>query len=94
MTSDKSQISNLKSQIPKRVWRFLAQTNVAAALIAVVLLLAVLGSCFPQLSSSVAADPERLARWEAAVRARYGALTDLLTASGAFFAASAPRPSW
>ena len=84
MTNDKSLISNLKSQIPKRVYRFLARMDVTAVLIAVVLLLAVLGSCFPQLSSSVAADPERLAPWEAAVRARYGALTDLLSASGAF----------
>jgi cytochrome c biogenesis protein len=57
---------------------------VAAVLIAVILLLATLGSFFPQLSSSVAADPERLATWEAAVRARYGALTNLLSASGAF----------
>ena len=77
MTSD-------KSKIPKRVYRFLSRLNVAAVLIAIVLLLAVLGSFFPQLSSSVAADPERLAPWEAAVRARYGALTDLLSASGAF----------
>ncbi len=66
------------------MWRFLAQTNVAAVLIAVVLLLAVLGSWFPQLPPTIAADPERLARWEAAVRARYGVLTDLLVASGAF----------
>jgi cytochrome c biogenesis protein ResB len=84
MTNDKSEIQNPKSQIARRAYRFLAQTNVAAVLIAVVLLLAALGSCFPQLTPTVAADPERLARWEAAVRARYGALTDLLTASGAF----------
>ena len=84
MTNDKSEIPNPKSQILKRAYRFLAQTNVAAALIAVVLLLAVLGSCFPQLPPTIAADPERLARWEAAVRTRYGALTGLLLASGAF----------
>ena len=58
--------------------------DVAAILIVVVLLLAALGSCFPQLPSSVAADPERLAQWEAGIRAKYGVLTDLLTASGAF----------
>ena len=84
MTSEKSQIPNPKSQILKRAYRFLSQTNVAAALIAVVLLLAVLGSWFPQLPPTIATDPERLARWEAAVRARYGPLTDLLAASGAF----------
>ena len=84
MTNPKSEIRNPKPQILKRAWRLLARTNVAAVLIAVVLLLAVLGSFFPQLPSSVAADPERLAPWEAAVRARYGTLTDFLSASGAF----------
>jgi len=84
MTSDKSEIRNPKPQILKRVYCFLARMDVAAILIAIVLLLAVLGSFFPQLSSSVAADPERLAQWEAAVRAKYGALTDLLVASEAF----------
>jgi len=57
---------------------------VAAVIIVIVLLIAALGSCFPQLSSSVAADSERLARWEAVVRARYGALADLLATGGAF----------
>ncbi|MDY6876299.1 MAG: cytochrome c biogenesis protein ResB [Chloroflexota bacterium] len=84
MTNNKSQISNLKSQIPRRIYHFLSRTNVAAVLIAIVLLLAVLGSCLPQLTPTIEADPERLARWEAAVRARYGALTDLLIASEAF----------
>ncbi len=84
MTSDKSEIPNPKSRIPRRVYRFLARMDVAAVLIAIVLLLAVLGSFFPQLPPTIAADPERLARWETAVRARYGALTDLLSASGAF----------
>ena len=77
MTSD-------KSPTPKWIWRFFARLNVTAVLIAVVLLLAVLGSFFPQLPPTIATDPERLARWEAAVRARYGALTNLLAVSGAF----------
>ncbi len=84
MTNLNSQTLNPQSQIPRRVWRFLARVDVAAVLIVAVLLLAALGSCFPQLSSSVADDPERLAHWETGVRARYGALTDLLRASGAF----------
>jgi cytochrome c biogenesis protein len=84
MTSDKSQTPNPKSQIAKRAWRFAGRVDVAAVLIVIVLLIAALGSCFPQLSSSVAADPERLARWEAVVCTKYGALTDLLAASGAF----------
>jgi cytochrome c biogenesis protein len=63
---------------------FLGRMDVAAILIVAVLLLAALGSCFPQLSSEVAADPGRLAEWEAGVRARYGRLTGLLATSGAF----------
>jgi cytochrome c biogenesis protein ResB len=70
--------------ILKRAYRSLARVDVAALLILVVLLVAVLGSFFPQLSLSVAADPERLARWEAVLRARDGTLADLLAASGAF----------
>jgi cytochrome c biogenesis protein len=58
--------------------------DVAAVLILVVLLLAALGSCFPQLSPSVASDPARMAQWEAGVRARYGGMTDGLVAGGAF----------
>nr|HID13294.1 hypothetical protein [Anaerolineae bacterium] len=77
-------VSSMGRNIPKRIYRFLGRMDVAAILIVVVLLLAALGSCFPQLPSSVAADPERLAQWEAGIRAKYGVLTDLLTASGAF----------
>lgn len=68
----------------KRTWHFLARLNVASVLIAVTLSSVALGSCFPQLSTSVAADAERLARWEMAVRARYGDLTDALAVGGAF----------
>jgi cytochrome c biogenesis protein ResB len=68
----------------KQVWRFLTRLNVAGVIILVVLSLAALGSCFPQLSPSVAVDAERLASWEAGVRARYGPLTDLLAAIRAF----------
>jgi cytochrome c biogenesis protein ResB len=58
--------------------------DLAAVMIFVVLVVAILGSCFPQLSSAVAVDPERLAQWEAAVRGRYGGLADALVAVGAF----------
>lgn len=74
----------------KRVYRFLARTNVAAVLIAILLALAAVGSCFPQLSPAVADDAGRLAQWEAGVRAKYGALTDLLDASGAFHCFRSP----
>ena len=77
-------MSNDQSRILRRAWRFLGRLDLAAILIFVVLALAAVGSCFPQLSSSVAADPERLARWAVGVRTRYGSLTDLLAASGAF----------
>jgi len=84
MTNLKSQISNPKSPILKRAYHFLARVDVAAVLTLVVLLLAALGSCFPQLSPAVAADPGRMAQWEAGVRARYGGLTDGLATGGAF----------
>jgi len=83
-SSDESPISNLQPPILKRIYRFLGRMDVAAVLILVVLLLAVLGSGFPQLSPSVAADPARLAQWEVVVRARYGGLADVLAAVGAF----------
>jgi cytochrome c biogenesis protein ResB len=84
MTNDRSQITNRQAQALRPVYRFLGRLDVAAILIFAVLLAAAPGSCFPQLSSAVSADPERLAQWEANVRARYGALTDLLAAVGAF----------
>jgi cytochrome c biogenesis protein len=62
------------------VWQFLTRLKVAAVLIFVLLVLTALGSCFPQLSPSVAADAERSAGWEAEVRARYGSLANGLTA--------------
>ncbi len=68
----------------KQAWQFLTRLYVAAILIVIVLLLAGLGSCFPQLSASVASDAEWLASWETGLRTRYGALTDLLTTIGAF----------
>ena len=84
MTNDGSQIRDRQTQALRRVYRFLARLDVAAILISAVLLIAALGSCFPQLSSSVSTDPERLAQWEASVRARYGSLTRLLATVGAF----------
>jgi cytochrome c biogenesis protein len=74
---------DLKSPI-SRLYRFLSRIDLAAALILAVLLLTALGSCFPQLSSAVVSDPDRLARWETAIHDRYGALTGLLAAGGVF----------
>jgi cytochrome c biogenesis protein len=68
----------------KRSWHFLTQLEVAALLLLLVLLLAALGSCFPQLSPPVAADAGRLAAWQTGVRARFGSLTNGLAAVGLF----------
>jgi len=84
MTDDQSLVSSLQSRGLKRAFRFLARLDVAAVLIVVVMLLAGLGSCFPQVSPAVASDPERMARWEAGARARYGGLADALAAGGVF----------
>jgi len=77
-------MANPRSSILKRAYRFLARMGVSAVLVTILLVVAALGSCFPQLAPSVADDAGRLAQWEAGVRARYGALTDLLIAGGAF----------
>lgn len=73
-----------RTPIVKRAYRFIGRMNVAAALIAIVLVLAALGSLFPQLPPAVAADAERLARWQATVREKYGALAGWLATSGAW----------
>jgi len=84
MASEESPISNLQSPVLKRIYHFLSRMDLAAVLILVVLAVAILGSCFPQLSPVAASDPQRLARWEELVRGRYGGLADALHAVGAF----------
>jgi len=76
--------ASLVSFALKWVYRFLARLDVAAGLLLVVLLLSVLGSCFPQVPRAVEANPEQLARWQALARARYGARVDFLTTIGLF----------
>lgn len=89
MTNDR--VTNPQAQIPKpklrslgQVWRFPARLDLAAVLLLIVLLLAALGSCFPQLAPQVDANPEQRAQWEAAICARYGGLTRALAALGFF----------
>jgi hypothetical protein len=65
-------------------WNSLARLDVAAVLVAAVLLVAALGSCFPILTPELAADAGRRATWEAGIRARYGPLAGPLLAGGAF----------
>ena len=77
-------MTNPRRPALKRAWSFFTRPDVAAILIFAVLLLATLGSFFPQLPSDSTTDPERLAQWEAGVKAKYGALAKLLARSGAF----------
>lgn len=77
-------MTNDQSPVMKRAGRFLGRLDVASVLIVVVLVSVALGSFFPQISTTVAADAERLALWKAAVQTRYGALADYLAAAGAF----------
>lgn len=67
-----------------RAYRFLIRMDVAAWLLLIALLLAAIGSCFPQRPSESAADPAVWEDWEASLRSRYSRLTPLLIAVGAF----------
>jgi len=71
-------------RIFRRAWYFLARMDVAVVLILVVVLLAIVGSCFPQLPPKTAADPDLRAQWETVTRSRYGAWANLLSAIGVF----------
>ncbi|GAB4528367.1 MAG: hypothetical protein Kow0063_04510 [Anaerolineae bacterium] len=68
--------------IVRKAWRFLTRLTLAATLIAILLAVIALGSCFPQQPDSLAADPQSMADWQAGVRARYGSLADALAAIG------------
>src|SRR5512137_1037530 len=67
-----------------RVWRWLGRTDVAAVLMAIVLLVVACGSWFPQLTPAVSGNSERLTRWQTDVLSRYGALAGALARAGAF----------
>jgi cytochrome c biogenesis protein ResB len=78
-------MSGDRSSVLRRLYRFWARLDVAATLLFILLLLAALGSCLPQISPSAAADADRLAEWEVATRAKYGALAGLLTTGRASY---------
>jgi cytochrome c biogenesis protein ResB len=67
----------------RRFWRYAARLDVAAAIILIVVLVAAIGSCFPQLAPTIAGNPERLAAWVDGLRARHPMLADFLVSSGA-----------
>lgn len=69
------------TDVLRRAWRWLARTDVAAILMALAILLAAIGSLFPQWAP---ATGEPGTRWETLVRERYGSLAGLLIALGAF----------
>lgn len=58
--------------VMKRLMGWMRRLDVAAGLMAAALVLMAIGSLFPQLPREVKADPAALARWQAAVRRRYG----------------------
>jgi len=68
----------------KRVWRLSSRPEVAALLLAIVLLLAAFGSSLPQLSPAVAEDASKRVLWREAVRNKYGPRADLLWFLGFF----------
>jgi len=81
----------VKFQIFKYVYRHLARLDLAAIFILVILLLIAFGACFPQRPTILDPKSERLAQWDAIVRARYGDLMDALNASGVFNWYRAPK---
>lgn len=71
-------------QILKRLWRFIVRMDVVSILIVLLLGLAVLGSCFPQLPPKIESDLTNVSLWQAQARIRYGPFTDILTSIGVF----------
>jgi cytochrome c biogenesis protein len=67
-----------------RLWRFLGSTKLAVILLIAVLLGALVGTLFPQLTPGTAADPAASARWLTAAREKYGFLFGLYWALGLF----------
>ncbi len=67
-----------------RLWRFLGSTRVAVVLLVAVVLGALVGTLFPQLTPGTAADPAASTRWLTAVQEKYGLLFGLYRALGLF----------
>jgi cytochrome c biogenesis protein ResB len=71
-------------RIIRSVWRFLVRMDVVAILIFLILLLAAIGSFFPQTSRAIEEDPGQMELWLDQAQDRYGVLTNVLTKIGAF----------
>ena len=57
-----------------RLWRFLGSTELAVVLLVAVVLGALVGTLFAQLTPDTAADPAASARWLTAAQEKYGFL--------------------
>jgi cytochrome c biogenesis protein ResB len=73
----------MKPNIFERSWRWLARPGVLAVLVCALLALLLLGALLPQ-APDAAPDSARFLEWRALAQARYGALTPLLEAVGAY----------
>jgi cytochrome c biogenesis protein len=74
----------------RRAWRGICSIKLTAVLLSAVLIVSLLGTLFPQLSAQMQADPVARAQWEQAVRARYGALSDIYRLTGLFNVYASP----
>lgn len=68
----------------ERLWHFLTSMKLALAILLVLSVAAVVGSLVIQAPPGVMDDPEARAEWLAGVRPRWGALTDIMAATGMF----------
>jgi cytochrome c biogenesis protein ResB len=71
-------------QILKQLWRFIVRMDVVSILIVLLLGLAAIGTCFPQLPASSETDSTSISLWQEQARLRYGAFSDFLTSIGVF----------
>jgi cytochrome c biogenesis protein len=67
-----------------RLWRFLGSTGLAVVLLVAVVLGALVGTLFAQLTPDTAADPAASAQWLTAAQEKYGFLFGLYRALGLF----------
>ena len=67
-----------------RLGALFLRMDITSVLIALVLVVLVVGSLFPQMPAATAEDPVARQAWESAARARYGSAAQLLMVLGLF----------
>jgi len=77
-------IGSIIQVLSKRFWHFFTRLDITSLLLFTLILLAVIGACFPQRSSMIDLHPQSSTLWEEGIRERYGALTDVLSSFGIF----------